>query len=81
LKLEIFDFIEEAICKLGDMEEDLEEASEYIEKFFKNQMESFEGFLNINTRVKTKISLKEKIIRNTTVSIKIQSRCFSIFLT
>lgn len=64
MKLEIFDFIEEAIDHLGNLEAQLEEASDELEKFFEDEMEDFEGFLNINTRVKTKMSLKEKILRN-----------------
>lgn len=64
MKLEIFDFIEEAIGYLGELEDQLEEASDELESFFEFEMEDFEGFLNINTRVKTKMSLKEKILRN-----------------
>ncbi|OHW63224.1 hypothetical protein EUAN_00880 [Andreesenia angusta] len=64
MKLEIFDFIEEATGHLCELEDQLEEASDELEKFFEFEMEDFEGFLNINTRVKTKMSLKEKILRN-----------------
>jgi ppGpp synthetase/RelA/SpoT-type nucleotidyltranferase len=64
LKLEIFDFIEESIELLGGIGGQLEEASSEIERFFKSEMEEIDGFLNMNTRVKTKMSLKEKILRN-----------------
>lgn len=64
LKLEIFDFVDESINLLDQMSEELEVAAHEIEHFFRTELEPLDSFLNMNTRVKGKLSLKEKILRN-----------------
>lgn len=65
MALKLFDFVEDTISLLENRGEIFEKASENIEIYFKNILqESSEGYLNINARVKSSISLKEKILRN-----------------
>lgn len=64
LKLEIFDFTDESIGILKEMDSELEKASYEIERFLKDKLGQCESFLNLNVRIKTEGSLKEKILRN-----------------
>ncbi|WP_125153018.1 GTP pyrophosphokinase [Clostridium rectalis] len=65
MELEVFNFIENSIEFLKSLQLDLENARNHIESYFKNIMTSnSEGFLNVNSRIKSDFSLKEKIIRN-----------------
>lgn len=65
MALKLFDFVEDTISLLENRGEILEKASDNIEIYFKNILqENSEGYLNINARVKSSISLKEKILRN-----------------
>lgn len=65
MALKLFDFVEDTISLLENRSEIFEKASENIEIYFKNILqEDSEGYLNINARVKSSISLKEKILRN-----------------
>lgn len=65
MALRLFDFVEDTISLLENRGEILEKASDNIEIYFKNILqENSEGYLNINARVKSSISLKEKILRN-----------------
>ena len=65
MALKLFDFVEDTISLLENRGEIFEKASENIEIYFKNILqEDSEGYLNINARVKSSISLKEKILRN-----------------
>ena len=65
MELKLFGFIEEILNTLEDMKENLEEVSEELEVFFEQLLYTAnKGYININTRVKSRKSLKEKIIRN-----------------
>ncbi|MCI6277694.1 MAG: hypothetical protein MR639_13330 [Clostridium sp.] len=65
MELHIFEFIKTVSEYMEKNSERFEEASDYIEKFFDDNLRnSEEGYLNINSRVKSIPSLKEKILRN-----------------
>ncbi len=65
MELKLFGFIDEVLQELDDRRINLAQISEEIEVFFEELLMSAEkGFLNINSRVKSSKSLKEKIIRN-----------------
>ena len=65
MELKLFGFIEDVLKGLEEKRIQLEQASREIEMFFEDTlMEAHKGFLNINSRVKSSKSLKEKIIRN-----------------
>lgn len=64
MELKIFQFVDEVLDKLEDMRIDLEIASREIEIYLEEIVDHHnEGYLNINSRVKSKQSLKEKILR------------------
>lgn len=64
MELEIFQFIGKVLDRLEDMKIDLDIASREIEECFETILEGTnEGYLNMNSRVKSKHSLKEKILR------------------
>ena len=64
MALEMFRFIDEALNTLEDNFESLYEISKELSEFFEDQvLEHSEGYININSRVKTPNSLKEKILR------------------
>lgn len=63
--LNMFCFIDDAARYLESMKDELDIASKDIELYFEDVLQSFEeGYLNISSRVKSAVSLKEKIIRN-----------------
>ncbi|MBE6023206.1 MAG: hypothetical protein E7231_08235 [Cellulosilyticum sp.] len=65
MELKLFGFIEEVLQALEDKRMVLDQVAKEIEFFFENLlMEAEKGYLNINSRVKSAKSLKEKIIRN-----------------
>ncbi len=65
MELKLFHYIDEVLNELEDIREELEEISQELELFFEKLLFTAEkGFVNMNTRVKSKKSLKEKIIRN-----------------
>lgn len=65
MELKLFGFIEEVLQELDDRKLELGQAAEEIEGFFEGKLiEAEKGYLNINSRVKSSKSLKEKIIRN-----------------
>ena len=65
MELKLFGFIDEVLQELDDRRLNLVQIAEEIEVFFEEFLVSAEkGFLNINSRVKSSKSLKEKIIRN-----------------
>ncbi|MBP3888817.1 MAG: hypothetical protein J6F30_14405 [Cellulosilyticum sp.] len=65
MELKLFGFIDEVLQELDDRRLSLVQIAEEIEFFFEELLMSAEkGFLNINSRVKSSKSLKEKIIRN-----------------
>ena len=61
----LFGFIEDVLQTLEEKKMGLNQVAEEIESFFENLLiEAEKGYLNINSRVKSAKSLKEKIIRN-----------------
>lgn len=65
MELKLFGFIEEVLEELKLMKSTLETIGEEIEGFFEDILtRTNKGYLNINMRVKSESSLKEKIIRN-----------------
>ena len=65
MELHIFEFIKTVSSYMEENSERFESASDYIEKFFDDNLKNVEeGYLNINSRVKSIPSLKEKILRN-----------------
>ncbi|GMQ56237.1 GTP pyrophosphokinase [Vallitalea sediminicola] len=65
MELKLFGFINEVTDYIEDITDDLEIASNEIKVFLKELIElSNDGYLNINRRVKSIPSLKEKILRN-----------------
>lgn len=63
-QLEIFDFIDGTIEILERDKEKLNDVSSIIKNYFENELCDNDNFLNVNSRVKSSISLKEKILRN-----------------
>jgi len=65
MELKLFGFIEQVLSELEDKRPELEQIAKELEQFFEELLERAEsGFLNMNARVKSAKSLKEKIIRN-----------------
>jgi ppGpp synthetase/RelA/SpoT-type nucleotidyltranferase len=65
MALEMFAFIEDVIEYLEEQRDELEIATKNIEKSFKKiLLDNEDRYFNINSRVKSASSLKEKIIRN-----------------
>jgi ppGpp synthetase/RelA/SpoT-type nucleotidyltranferase len=65
MELELFNFVENVTASLEDLGSELEEISKDIESYFARVLEDYnEGYLNINSRVKSTTSLREKILRN-----------------
>ena len=64
MRLEIFDFIDDTIVLVDEMRDLLEEGNRELEYFFKEKFLDLDNILNISSRVKSSMSLKEKIFRN-----------------
>ena len=64
MRLEIFDFIDDTIALAESLEDVLEDGTNEIEHFFKDMLLDYDNVLNISSRVKSTMSLKEKILRN-----------------
>src|SRR5690554_3296399 len=64
MRLEIFDFIDDAIVIVDEMRDVLEEGNRELEYFFKEKFLDLDNILNVSSRVKSTMSLKEKIFRN-----------------
>lgn len=65
MELKLFGFIEEVLDTLEDMKFDLERISKMLEEFFEDLLQTGNrAYISIDSRVKSKKSLKEKIIRN-----------------
>ncbi|WP_025640618.1 GTP pyrophosphokinase [Schnuerera ultunensis] len=64
MRLEIFDFIDDTIVLVDGMRDLLEEGNRELEYFFKEKFLDLDNILNISSRVKSSMSLKEKIFRN-----------------
>lgn len=64
MKLEIFGFITDTIELLEKKEEKLQEKVFDLNNFFEKEFSDKDYFLNVNHRIKSPMSLKEKILRN-----------------
>lgn len=65
MRLKIFNFVDEVIEELEEIENDLEDASKSLEKFFEEILQVGEkDYMNLISRIKTSDSLREKILRN-----------------
>ncbi|OON93414.1 MAG: hypothetical protein ATN33_05785 [Epulopiscium sp. Nele67-Bin001] len=65
MELKIFNYASDVIDRLDEMKIDLDIACREIEYYFVNIIANkCEGYLNINSRVKSSESLKEKILRH-----------------
>ncbi|MGD8191884.1 GTP pyrophosphokinase [Brevibacillus ginsengisoli] len=65
MELELFSFIESVTEHLEDSRNELEIVSRDMRLYFEKVLGAYsEGYLNINSRVKSASSLKEKILRN-----------------
>ncbi|MDO5725931.1 MAG: (p)ppGpp synthetase [Tissierellia bacterium] len=69
MKLELFDFVDEAIEYLDENSETLRYVNLELEKFFNKLFEDDDAYLNIYHRVKSPESLREKILRNNFYSV------------
>ncbi|WP_305767779.1 GTP pyrophosphokinase [Candidatus Epulonipiscium viviparus] len=65
MELKIFEYTTKALEKLDEMTIDLEIASKELENYFANLVRNeCIGYINISSRVKSRDSLKEKILRH-----------------
>lgn len=64
MRLEIFDFIDDTIVLVDGMRDILEEGNRELEYFFEEKLLHLDNVLNVSSRVKSSMSLKEKIFRN-----------------
>ncbi len=64
VKLELFKFIEDSLRLIEDNNEVLERVAGELENFFTNSFFINDYFLNVNYRIKSPESLKEKILRH-----------------
>ena len=64
MKLELFDFIDDTLLLIEKKEDMLKDISKKLEKFFNDSLYIKDHFLNANYRIKSKESLREKILRN-----------------
>ncbi len=64
MKLELFDFIDTTLSLIEDKSEDLNRVATELEKFFNDSLFIKDHFLNVNYRIKSAESLKEKILRH-----------------
>ncbi len=64
MKLELFDFIDETLALIDKNSDTLNRVAMELEKFFNDSFFTKDHFLNVNYRIKSKESLKEKILRH-----------------
>lgn len=65
MRLKVFNFVDEVIEELEVIKGDLEEASFKLEKYFEDMLvDENVGYINSTSRVKSSVSLREKILRN-----------------
>ncbi len=63
MKLELFDFIDETLQLIEEKSDELKRVAEELEKFFNDSFFINDHFLNVNYRIKSQESLREKILR------------------
>ncbi len=64
MKLELFDFIDETLALIEERKESIENVANSLEKFFTDSFFIKDHFLNVNYRIKSPESLREKILRH-----------------
>ncbi|MDY0235171.1 MAG: hypothetical protein RBR71_04050 [Gudongella sp.] len=64
MKLELFDFIDSTLLLIEDKSDELNRVALELEKFFNDSLFIKDHFLNVNYRIKSAESLKEKILRH-----------------
>ena len=64
MKLELFDFIDETLILIEEKTDELNRVAEQLEKFFNDSFFIKDHFLNVNYRIKSSESLREKILRH-----------------
>ncbi|MGM0397075.1 MAG: GTP pyrophosphokinase [Bacillota bacterium] len=64
MKLELFDFIDETLSLIEGKSDVLDRVAGELEKFFNDSLFIKDHFLNVNYRIKSSESLKEKILRH-----------------
>ena len=64
MKLELFDFIDKTLALIDERSDTLDRVSKELEKFFTDSFFIKDHFLNVNYRIKSPDSLKEKILRD-----------------
>ena len=64
MKLEIFDFVDDSLKILDKFSPELVTLSSELENFYKKYLSESDYFLNVSSRIKSPMSLKEKILRN-----------------
>lgn len=64
MKLELFDFIDKTLQLIDSKSEMLNKVSVELDSFFTNSLFINDHFLNVNYRIKSSESLKEKILRH-----------------
>ncbi|MGO1468707.1 MAG: GTP pyrophosphokinase [Tissierella sp.] len=64
MKLELFDFIDRTLDLIDEKSDTLDRVSKELGKFFTDSFSIKDHFLNVNYRIKSADSLKEKILRD-----------------
>ncbi len=64
MKLELFDFIDETLNMIEEKKEGINEVADKLEYFFTESFSINDYFLNVNSRIKSEESLREKILRD-----------------
>lgn len=64
MKLELFDFIDETLALIDERRESINIVASILEKFFTDSFFINDHFLNVNYRIKSPESLREKILRH-----------------
>ena len=64
MKLELFDFVDETLNLIEEKKESIEKVADSLEKFFTDSFFINDHFLNVNYRIKSPESLREKILRH-----------------
>lgn len=64
MKLELFDFIDDTMLLIEEKKESIGKVADSLEKFFTDSFFIKDHFINVSYRIKSKESLREKILRN-----------------
>lgn len=64
MKLELFDFIDETLELIHSRKDKIGKVADQLEKFFNDSFFINDHFLNVNYRIKSSESLREKILRH-----------------